>query len=380
MLVLDAGNYFGRRSPRKEKTYTKVVIDYMRKTGYDVVGIGEREMNYGLDFLDEELKQGQLLAVCANLYDGRDSSLVFQPYTVTEVDGVKIGIIGLLNDDPRRVGVFEQLEGVYVTNYYEAAYQYLPELREKADIIIALAAIGLGNAKQMVKDIPGFDVVLVAHGADRTPMAEKVNDSIIMKPGTKSSSVGTLLLVFDENNTLIGYDGYTHMLKKKGRTDPEVDKVVKSVEEGEAQREKLLARRKYKLPNIPQRPEVLAAKGYLGWNTCEKCHGQIHRRWAEGPHAHAFETLAADDRWNDPACLPCHVTGYEIAAQRDSSDIKPEMWNVQCEACHGPGTMHRRDGTMAPVDESVCLKCHTPEWSPDWNYEEALKRIDHGKE
>ncbi len=379
-MVLDVGNFFGRRSPHKEKTYTKVVIDYMRKTGYDAVGLGEREMNYGLAFLQEELKQGHLDAVCANLYSRSDSMLIFPPYTIKEVNGVKFGLIGLLNDDPRRVGVFEQLEGVYVTNYYEAAYEFLPELNEKADLTVALAAVGLGNAKQMIKDIPGFDVVLVGHGADRTPMAEKINGSIILKPGNKSSSLGTLLLVFDDKNELTGYDGVTHMLTKKGRVNPDVDRIVKSCEESETQRERLLARRKYQLPKIPQRPEVLAAEGYLGWDTCQKCHGLIHERWSEGPHAHAFETLAADDSWNDPACLPCHVTGYEAAARRDSSDVKPEMWNVQCEACHGPGTAHKRDGTMAPVDESVCLKCHTPEWSPNWNYEEALKRASHGKE
>jgi hypothetical protein len=378
--LVDAGNYFGRRTPQKERTYSKVIIDYMRKTGYDAVGIGEREMNYGMAFLEEELKQGHLDAVCANLYSGEDSSLIFQPYVIKDVGGIKVGLMGLLNDDPRRVGVFEQLEGVYVGNYYEAAYQYLPELEAKADIVVALAAIGLGNAKQMVKDIPGFDVVLVAHGADRTPMAEKVNETIVMKAGTKSSSVGTLLLVFDNNKNIIGYDGYTHMLTKKGRVNPDVERVVKACEEGEQQRERLLARRKFKLPNIPRRPDVLAAEGYLGWDTCRICHSEIYERWSKGPHAHAFETLAADDKWNDPACLPCHVTGYEVAARRDSSDVKPELWNVQCEACHGPGTKHRRDGTMAPVGEDVCLKCHTPEWSPDWNYKEALKRSSHGTE
>ena len=377
---MDVGNFFGRRSPHKEKTYTKVIVDYMRKTGYDAVGIGEREMNYGLGFLKEQLKQGHLDGVCANLYSSNDSTLILPPYTIKEVNGVKIGFIGLLNDDPRRVGVFEQLEGVYVSNYYEAAYEFLPELEEKADITIGLAAVGLGNARQMVKDIPGFDVVLVAHGADRTPMAEKVNECIILKPGTKSSSIGTLLLVFDEENSLVGYDGSTHLLNKKGRVNPDVHKVVKSCEESMEQRDRLIARRKYKLPKIPQRAEVRAAEGYLGWETCKKCHGQIYERWAEGPHAHAFETLAADDRWNDPACLPCHVTAYEVAASRDSSDVKPEMWNVQCEACHGAGTTHRRDGTMAPVAESVCLKCHTPEWSPDWDYEEALEKASHGKE
>jgi len=56
------------------------------------------------------------------------------------------------------------------------------------------------------------------------------------------------------------------------------------------------------------------------------------------------------------------------------------MWNVQCEACHGMGTKHARDGTMKPVTESVCLECHTPEWTPNWNYAEALEKISHGKD
>jgi hypothetical protein len=35
---------------------------------------------------------------------------------------------------------------------------------------------------------------------------------------------------------------------------------------------------------------------------------------------------------------------------------------------------------MKPVPESVCLRCHTPKWSPHWNYAEAVKKIDHGKD
>jgi hypothetical protein len=35
---------------------------------------------------------------------------------------------------------------------------------------------------------------------------------------------------------------------------------------------------------------------------------------------------------------------------------------------------------MRVVSEMVCLRCHTPEWSPDWDYEAALTLIDHGKD
>jgi hypothetical protein len=378
--VVDVGDFFGNRTPAREKTYTKVVVDYMRTAGYDVVTLGEREMNYGMGFLIEETKQGKFDVVCANLLSKKDSSLIFDPYVVKKVGGVKIGLLGLLDDDPRKVGVFQQLEEVYVSNYFSAAKRYLPEIRDEADLVVALAHVGLGQARILADSIPDFDVVLVGHGSDRTPMAEKMGETIIVKAGSKSSSVGTLLLALDDNNKITAFDGNAQTLKDKGRSNRDVAKYVKTCEDREKMRDRLLTRRRYKLPIIPRRPEVLAAEGYLGWETCKACHGKIHDRWSQDPHARAFATLAEGDKWNDPACLPCHTTGYEVAAETDSTDVRPEMWNVQCEACHGMGTKHRRDGTMRPVPESVCLRCHTPEWSPEWDYQEALEKIDHGKD
>jgi hypothetical protein len=352
----------------------------MRTARYDVVTVGEREMNYGLDFLIEEVKQGKFEAVSANLRNKQDSTLIFKPYTVRKVGGVKIGFLGFMDDDPRQVGVFEQLENAYVSSYIEAVDQYLPTLRKEADIVVALAHIGLGNARKLAERSPDFDVVLVGHGSDRTAMAEKVGETIIVKAGSKSSSIGTLLLALDGDKRIVGFDGNAETLKKFGTKNLDVQRIVNSCEEREKARDRLLSARKYKLPVIPRRPEVLAAEGYLGWETCKACHGKIYERWAQDPHSRAFATLAEDDKWNDASCLPCHTTGYEVAALKDSSDVKPEMWNVQCEACHGMGTHHTRDGSMRPVSESVCLRCHTPEWSPDWNFEEALKKISHGRD
>jgi hypothetical protein len=380
MLLVDVGDFFGNRVPTYEQTRTKVVVDYMRITGYDVATIGEMEMNYGIGFLKEQVREGKFDVVSANFYDKNDSTLMFDPYVVKEVGGVKFGLLGLLDDDPRRVGVFEQIERAYVTNYVEAARKYLPELEQKCDITVALAHVGLGNARKLAEKVPDFDIVLAGHGGDRTPMAEKVGETILVKSGSKSSSIGTLILSLSGDNRIVAFDGNAQTLKKFGRKNEEINGMVRGCEDREKARDRLLAKRQYRMPAIPMTREVLTTEGYLGWETCRLCHAEIYERWSENPHAHAFATLAEGDNWNDPKCLPCHVTGYEIAAEQDSTDVRPELWNVQCEACHGMGTKHRRDGTMRIVPESVCLRCHTPEWSPDWDYEEALKKIDHGKD
>lgn len=378
VLLVDVGDLFGNRMPTQEKKRTTTVVDAMRMMGYDVVAIGERELNFGLDYLKETVDRGRFDAVCANLMNKKDSTLVFEPYIIKKVGDTRLGFLGLLDDDPRKVGVFEQLENVYVSGYTDAAEKYLPELKAKADIVIALAHIGLGSARTLAEKIPDFDVILVGHGSDRTPLAEKIGETVLLKAESKSSSVGTLRLGIGPDNKIAGFEGATETLTKKGRANAEVDKVVKTCEDQEKMRDRLLARRKMELPNIPRRPEVLAAAGYLGWETCKACHEAIYSKWSTDPHSHAFATLAEGDKWNDPACLPCHTTGYEVSAQKDSIDVRPEMWNVQCEACHGMGTAHQRGEMASAVTEEVCRKCHTIEWSPNFNYLEAVKKIDHG--
>ena len=106
---------------------------------------------------------------------------------------------------------------------------------------------------------------------------------------------------------------------------------------------------------------------YVGAAKCKMCHKLQYTSWEGLAHAKAFDQLKGDEQSN-AECLKCHATGASA-----------EMPGVQCEACHGYGTQHARDGSMRPVPESVCLKCHTPEWTPDWNYAEAVKMIDHGK-
>lgn len=364
--------------PTQEKRRTNVVVDAMRMMGYQVVAIGEREMNYGLGFLKDAVDRGRFDAVCANLWTKQDSSLVFRPYVIKKIGNVRVGFLGLLDDDPRKVGVFEQLEGVYVTNYQEAAQRYLPELTANSDVVVALAHIGLGAARTLAEKVPEFNVILVGHGGDRTPLPEKIGQTILEKPESKSSSVGTLLLGIGPDNRISGFEGLTETLTKKGAIDPALEKVVKTCEDQEKMRDQLLARRKIEVPSFPHTPEVLAANGYLGSENCKMCHEAIYEKWSATPHAKAFETLAKDDKWNDVSCLPCHTTGYEVAAKKDSIDVKPEMWNVQCEACHGMGTRHERGAMAAAVSETACRTCHTPEWSPNFNYAEALKKMDHG--
>jgi hypothetical protein len=138
---------------------------------------------------------------------------------------------------------------------------------------------------------------------------------------------------------------------------------------------------------------------YIGAEKCKNCHqakkaGNQFAKWKEMKHARAFELLASDeakktakengvdDPQKSPKCLRCHVTAFDVPAERVAKGFNQKL-GVQCESCHGPGEKHfkarfaaageedaseAKDHQEIPNEEIVkrpplkaCLACHNQE-------------------
>jgi hypothetical protein len=121
----------------------------------------------------------------------------------------------------------------------------------------------------------------------------------------------------------------------------------------------------------PSIPSALAqAPVYLGAKFCRTCHSSAdkdrYHRWLESRHANTFDALKGAEI-TDPGCLSCHTTGHDQAISDKST--RKDLRGVQCEACHGPGSLYKsmkvmKDPKLAranglwDVTRKVCLKCH----------------------
>ena len=116
------------------------------------------------------------------------------------------------------------------------------------------------------------------------------------------------------------------------------------------------------------------AGDYVGLETCAACHADVAASFGETAHANALEVLEAAGSDGDPECLGCHATGLEDSKFVDGA--------VTCEACHGPGGEHVATGDKAEINNEIgeadCLKCHTADWSPDFDYESYKAKGLHG--
>ncbi len=141
---------------------------------------------------------------------------------------------------------------------------------------------------------------------------------------------------------------------------------------------------------------------YVGSAKCESCHSASYKVWKKSGHATAYQTLvqAKPSRNFDPECLACHVIGWDPAQFTPyeggywSDEKTPDLINVGCESCHGPGGNHvaaelKNDPalqkkmqkalvlTKAEAEKRFCATCHDLDNSPDFKFEAYWPLVEH---
>lgn len=87
---------------------------------------------------------------------------------------------------------------------------------------------------------------------------------------------------------------------------------------------------------------------FVGDGQCFACHKEEHGVWMKSKHASAhsaLETIATrpSGRQFDGECIICHTVGYDYKTGFVNKKTTPHLMNVQCESCHGPGSLHVKE-------------------------------------
>jgi hypothetical protein len=131
-------------------------------------------------------------------------------------------------------------------------------------------------------------------------------------------------------------------------------------------------------------PPVPAEAGrafYVGGEACVSCHKSAARSWKKTIHARAWKTLVDAGKEAHDDCVTCHVTGYGEVGGTSLGHTKG-FEDVQCEVCHGPGSIHvEKKGKETPfagrlqTPESICVRCHNEKHSDTFQYQAYLRDV-----
>jgi hypothetical protein len=374
------------------------VAQMMGYLGYDAVGIGEMDLNYGLEKLVQDGERYEVNLTCANLISKSEMkrskkrqkkslqqrlNTVFPPYKIIERDGVRFGFVALLSPQTKsrtagaESGVVESINYV-IEDPWKMAETVVPYVRDKCDVLVLLAHMDLFDLEMKLPEFTEIDLVILGHStkSSRTEPVT-VGATPVYAATTQGQNIGNLKMTLDNDGAIVDMHNKVHFLGEDVADDPEVLTMLDEFDEQNRKTQKILfAKEQLKA----SRSSGEEADIYLGVGSCISCHPDAFDVYVQTRHAHAYQTLASQFVHRDNNCIGCHVTGYEkrggfSGMRRLGSPV--DLIDVQCEACHGPATEHSRDGRYSEAAVESCVQCHTEEEDPNFDYEEAWEKIAH---
>ncbi len=387
MVWLDAGGAFGDPSPVGEMQ-NATLIEGMSRIGYAAANVGERELRGGVDKLLSYAAKAKFPFVSANLVTDPGGSPLVKPYVVHEIEvrapgsdrptRLRLGILGLTRHQRDFLRSTPDGKNLVTIPPVEAARRWMPEMRRKSDLTVALVSMRYEDALEIAQAMQDagtpLDFILggMADFVSRDD-ASALGATRVVYAGEQGKRLGEMRVFLDAKRRPERSIFDAVWLTKDYPGDPDLESIVQTT----------LANindwhREHQVVGSRLAPIVLGAT-YTGSMRCRPCHEEAFKVWDASAHAHALNTLARENQIFNPECLKCHTTGFGGSMGYVSQSATPQLVGVQCEACHGPSATHPTSPVAGFGSAGIhsCLRCHNRENSPEFNFATYWERIRH---
>ena len=226
VLLLDSGDIF-QGTPYFNKYKGEVEFKIMSNLGYDASTMGNHDFDNGIEGCKNMLPHSNFPFLCSN-YDFSNTILDGKTKThlVKEVDGIKVGLlgIGIRLDGLVEKRLFKETKYLDPT---EQANFYAKKLKEDhhCDLIICLSHLGYSYDSTKISDLvlakksENIDIILGGHThtflEEATKVTNKKNQSVLVnQAGWGALSLGRIDIEFTNKEKTNNELSVNHFLKK----------------------------------------------------------------------------------------------------------------------------------------------------------------------
>lgn len=234
VLLVDAGDFAPESSNPIEEARIDFQFHTMELIGYDAIGVGERELNFGYAKLKALAAASKVPVLSANLIDKKTGQPAFKPYVIVKKGNLKVGVFSVMApkvDLPGNAGSELTVEDALV-----ATQRTVAELRKQCDVVVALAHVGRVEGEDLAAQVPGMDVVILAHHPGFVAQGRRVNGAVTVASGEQIQNLGVTRVMLD-GKKVADLVSETLILMPEVGERADIARLVKDFEDG--QNEKL---------------------------------------------------------------------------------------------------------------------------------------------
>lgn len=236
-FLVDTGDMF-QGSELSVKTTGKAIVPILNKLGYDLYLPGNWEVIYYKKAMQTLLGSLTAPKVCANMYhdlgNGKKGELIFQPYHIWTVAGVKIGFLGYTDPlVPLRQSP-NYSKGIIYTKPEENLAHYVDVLRNQEQCAYVLLLSHLGLSQQIhlanLPECDGVDYILGGDTHERVRKPIQCKYAKVVEPGAFGSFVGKLELKIKDGRVIEDKYSLEEIASGEYKADKEITELIRKSE------------------------------------------------------------------------------------------------------------------------------------------------------
>lgn len=231
VLLLDAGDAISG-TPVSTLYKGLPIFRIMNAMKYDVGLLGNHEFDHGYKHIEKfrEIANHPLLG--ANVFD-RDHGLISDGENrLLEVNGITIGIIGLITEKTPDMITPRGNEGLIFSDPALILKEQVELLRPKVDLLLVLSHVGHAQEKALARAIEGIDLIVGGHSHTLVDPIAKVGKTYIAQAHRYGTHVGYIRLSVDtETHSIAALSGSPVPAAELPPANPEILELVNFWEE-----------------------------------------------------------------------------------------------------------------------------------------------------
>jgi 2',3'-cyclic-nucleotide 2'-phosphodiesterase (5'-nucleotidase family) len=346
----------------------------MEALGIDVLNVAEDDYD-GLVALGAKLQNSDRF-VSANLLSKETGEPVLKPYVIKSMPlpgTQKLFRVGFLGLSSRDSFLSQEGSSHIWADPLESANKWLPELREKCDFVTVLACMPSKDAVQLAINHSEVNIIINGFKHQYSSPPATINKSRIVYSEDEGRVLGELRFDVAKGPEINVYP-INYFLTASVKDDPKMAEMVQ-----QARQE--ISRVQAQAAEGPAVAKAsIQSSDFVTAVPCAACHQGQYDAWSKTSHAHAIEILKQQRKEYDTTCVGCHVTGFRQPGGFVDLHETPQLANVQCEMCHGPGRLHSLkpvEARMLRAGPATCEQCHNPSRSPEFKFSAYWEKIKH---
>ena len=226
ILFCDCGDTLHGTYPAL-KTQGQALIPILNSLGLDAM-TAHWEFAYGPEIFKQRAAELNYPMLAINIYNKATKERLFPPFSIKEIGGLRIGLVGIACNIVDKTMPPSFSEGLEFTLGREELPSIIDILRtqEHVDLIVLISHLGFPQDMQLMSEVQGVDICLSGHTHNRLYKPALQGKTLVIQSGCHGSFLGRLDLEI-EGGRVVDYRHQLIEVEGNIKPDPIIDDLVR---------------------------------------------------------------------------------------------------------------------------------------------------------